>query len=267
MKIRFLFSISLLWVILFGNLHAQRSASSSQDYIPEESLEVQHVFWVGPTLSGMYSLYFGGLSAKYAGGSSPGSTAQIATSSGGFGAAVGGGGVVEYRPLGDVWSVFAMVRADYRYTTSTTASTVSNDIFAINAEFEIITKSWYITVSPSVRYMFGRTGAFAYAGLDFELPVGEQYSGVWQHEYPTGDSVGSEPGSPQTNILFKTTVDLVPRVGFHVGMGHDFLVGLFGYRRQMLTPWFQLSAGTAPVSGASWNGIGLRFGIMWRYGF
>lgn len=267
MSVRFFSVVVALWVVSSGLLHAQRSSSSSQDYIPQDSLEVQHVFWIGPTFSGMFSLYFGELTAKYAGGSSPGSTSQIASTKGGFGAAGGGGGVVEFRPFGDVWSVFAMVCADYRYTTSSTASTVSNDIFAINAEFEIITKSWYISVSPSFRYMFGRTGAFAYAGLDFELPVGEQYSGVWQHEYPTGDSVGSEPGAPQTNILFKSSLKYVPRMGIHVGMGHDFLVGLFGYRRQMLTPWFQISASTAPVSGAGWNGIGLRFGIMWRYGF
>ncbi|MBS1561305.1 MAG: hypothetical protein JSS89_06845 [Bacteroidetes bacterium] len=267
MIVRSILCFAIICASCIVPLHAQRSTGSGHEYIPEDSLEVQHVFWIGPTVSGMVSLYFGGLTAKYAGGSAPGSTAQTATTEGGYGAAGGGGGAFEFRPFGDVWSVFAMVCADYRYTSSTTGSKISNDIFAINAEFEIITKSWYLTVSPSVRYMFGRTGAFVYGGLDFEIPVGEQYSGVWQHEYPTGDSVGTEPGAPQTNILFKTTLDLVPRVGIHVGLGHDFLAGLFGYRRQMLTPWFQLSAGTAPVSGASWNGIGMRFGIMWRYGF
>jgi len=264
---------NVLWcafiICLFSvaDLSAQRGASASQEYIPEDSLEVQHAFWIGPTVSGMLTYCFGDISAKYAGGSAPGSVAQIATANGGYGYAGGGGVAFEYRPFGDTWSLFAMVCADYRYTTSSTSSTVSNDIFAINAEFEIITKSWYITASPSFRYLISRTGAFVYGGLDFEIPVGEQYSGIWQHEYPTGDSVGTEPGAPQTSILFKTQVDLVPRVGIHVGMGHDFLAGLFGYRRQMLTPWFQLSAGTAPVSGSGWNGIGIRFGIMWRYGF
>lgn len=258
-------AVSCLFVlVLLCDLHAQRGGD---EYMPPDSLTVQHEYWIGVAPSAMFSLFFGSLSAKYAGGSAPGSQPQLATTSGGTGLAGGLGVVGEYRPYGDRWSVFAIVGAEYRYASSTTPEPISNGIYAINAQFEIVSKAWYLTVSPSFRYQVGRTGAFVYGGVSAELPVASPSTVLWQHELPTGDTVSSEPSQPATNILFKTNIILRPRFGIHVGVGHDYLVGLFGYRRQLITPFVELSAGTPYVKDETWNSVGIRIGVMWRYGF
>jgi hypothetical protein len=261
--------VVIVWAIVcaaFSSASAQQRMYDLGD-MPEDSLMVQHEFWAGLYANALYQMHFGTLATQYVGGTAPGAQNIAAVTEGGHGYGGGGGIVMEYRPLGSMLALNLRAGAEWRYSTTTTDEPLRNGIYAYNAVYEIQVHAVYFSVAPSVRYQISRTGTFIEGGLDVDIPVKGQEAFLWQHELPTDDPVGEEPGFPQVSIGFRTSVPLAMRVGMHVGVGKDFLVGLFGYRSQLVTPYLSLQVSSGAVTdGSTWNGIVARMGVQWRYG-
>lgn len=259
--------IPLVFALVLGGASVGYAQRGLVDGGTLDSLRLREEWWIGGRVSGMLMTNFGTLTVGYAGGTAPGSKPLQTATSGGSGYGIGAQAVLEYRPHGSLLGAALGIGIDYRHATAESREFVSQGIFAYHARFEAVSDVAYATVSTEARFRIGATGAFILAGLQVDVPVTGDGATLWQHEESTGTAPGETPGAPNTSIKFATTIDYATRLGLNVGVGHDFMVGLFGYRSQLVTPFAILQAAT-PVTSVptSWNGMILRMGIMWRSG-
>lgn len=251
--------------------HAQSFKSGTADELEAsgDSLALREEFWVGVNLSSFYQQNFGSLTVQYVGSEAPGASKLYANTQGGSGYGLGGGPMIEFRPIRSPLAFGLTLMGEWRTFRSESSTPISNDIYAFNAIFETHATAWYATVAPYMRYQLTASGAYVLGGLTVEVPMKVTDAHVWQHELPIeGQAPGVNPGSATTSIRFKTDVDMGIRFGMQFGFGHDFMVGLFGYKNQLISPYFVLQGGTPIVSSPSaLNGLTARMGVLWKYGF
>lgn len=267
-RLRYISLICMLSMTLTGALHAQLVDVESPESAKAAPLITYDDWWIGTQLSYIAQPMFGDLRVNYIGGSAPGSEPISASTQGGWSNGVGFKGIVEWRPQGRIASFVLAVGLDYLSLKSTSENPVANSIYAYNATYEAYSNPLYITLSPGGRMNIGDIGTFVFGAFDLELPISGKKGTLWQVEEPTeGGTPTDQPGYPRTEIRFAAEIPLTLRYGLHIGVGHDFLVGFFGYRRQLIAPYVSLHAGSTMVSGNnSLNGIALRVGVLWRYG-
>lgn len=261
--------MALAGVLLSGSLAAQVFQTGVDDELvmPLDTLERQHEWWLGFSTSVYYAMNFGTLTVDITGGTSPTSPAFTVTPEGGFGFGAGIGPSLEYRPIFSQFGFVLNVNGEWRYAQAETTVPIAADIFAYNAVFEAQSQIFYLATSLSAKAQIGVEGMFAIAGITADLPLATQEDIVWQHEIWNGDPPSNLPGAPQTSIKWKTHVDFAPRVGVQVGIGQDFMVGMFGNRGQLLSPYLVLQGATPTVfEPTMWNSVSVRLGVMWRAG-
>jgi hypothetical protein len=234
---------------------------------PVDTLIRKSEWWLGVHGSAFYSMNFGVLTTNITGGTAPGELPFQITPEGGWGYGIGLGPALEYRPIFSDLGFLLTTNLDYRIQWAQTTDPIKYDILAVNATFEARSIVLYSASTLSAKMQLGVTGAFIMAGLTFDMPLTTIDSYVWQHEVWEGEDVTNEPGHPQTSIKFDNEVQFRPRVGLQFGVGHDFMVGMFGYRGQLITPYATIQAGTPSVwEPTMWNNISLRIGAIWRAG-
>lgn len=229
-----------------------------------DSLVVEEEWWVGGRIYGLLQAQFGQLTVQYVGGTAPGSTQLSTPLTNGDGYGGGIQTVIEYRAPDRPWAFVGGIGAEYHYATATSSQFVNQGIYAYRARFEALSSVFYLSPSFEARLRLGRIGTFAMAGFQVDVPLSGNQASLWQHEELDGTTTG-EPGFPTTSIRFGTTIQYATRVGLTLGVGHDFMVGLYGYRSQIVTPYVTVVVGT-PVTSTptSWNGATVKLGIMWR---
>ena len=224
-------------------------------------------WWLGVNVSSFYAMNFGTLTVGVIGGTAPGSPSLSVQPEGGYGYGIGLGPSLEYRPIFSELGFVFTSNLEWRWSKAETTTPQQIDIFAHNATFESQNTVLYVASTINAKWQVGVTGAFLMAGITLDYPIGSVDSFVWQHEQWDGGPPTNLPGAPQTSIKFATQIDWMPRAGIQVGAGHDFMVGMFGYRGQMITPYIVLSAGTPAVfEPTAWNSASVRVGALWRAG-
>ena len=224
-------------------------------------------WWLGVNASAFYSMNFGTLTTDIIGGTAPGEGAFQITPEGGFGYGIGAGPSLEYRPIFSSLGFVLTTNIDYRMQWAETTTPMGADIFAYNATFQAYSTVLYSATTISAKMQMGVTGSFVMAGITLDLPLATLDSYVWQTEVWEGEPVSDYPGRPMTQIKFNTNVEFQPRIGLQFGVGHDFMVGMFGYRGQLLTPYITLQGGTPTVwEPTMWNSVSLKIGVLWRAG-
>lgn len=252
-----------------NDVHAQLFQTGVDDELryPIDTLLRRHEWWLGFGGSAFYAKNFGTLTVDIIGGTAPGSPTFPVQPSGGYSFGAGIGPVVEYRPLFSQIGFVLSTAVEWRWATAETSTPMKRDIFAYNAVFEAQSQLLYFVTAVSAKAQIGPTGAFLLAGITADIPLKTQESIVWQHELWEGEAPSNLPGAPQTSIKFNSNVDYMPRVGIQIGVGHDFMAGMFGYRGQLITPYFVIQGATPTVmEPTAWNNISARLGVMWRAG-
>lgn len=261
---------SFVFVCATPIVYGQTFSAGSTDEFggTRDSLALRHEWWIGVSGSGFYQQNFGALSVQYVGSEAPGSVRLNAITEGGSGYGAGFGPVVEFRPFRSPVAFGLLVMGEWRTFRSESTTPIENYIYAFNAVYETNASAWYATISPYVRYQINAPGAFLLCGITVDVPLKETDTYVWQHEVPkTGEGPGTVAGRALTSIKFKADLDMRVRFGMQIGFGHDFMVGLFGYKNQLISPYFVLQGGTPIVSSpTALNGISARVGFLWRYG-
>lgn len=236
--------------------------------IPPDTFHVEHEYWIGGYASALLMMNFGDLTVSYRGSMVPGASPESVKTTGGFGYGAALGAVFSYLPRRELYGLSFMAGLDYRWTKSESAVPEHDGINTFNATFETNAKILYLSASLNGLYRVGSRGAYLTIGATVDMPMSGNEIILWQHEQSTGTAPGETPGAPNTSIKYRTTTDFRPRVGLQIGAGHDFLAGLFGYRRQLVTPYVSIQAATPMVSTpTAWNSIAVRLGLMWRTGF
>jgi hypothetical protein len=229
-----------------------------------DSLAVEEEWWLGGRMYGLLQSQFGQLTVQYVGGTAPGATRLSTPLTNGDGYGGGLQVVVEYRAPDRPWAFVAGLGAEYHYATATSEKFVSQGIYAYRARFEAVSSAFYLSPTFEVRHRIGSIGTFAMAGVQVDVPVSDNRAALWQHEELDGTPTG-EPGYPTTSIRYGTTINYATRVGLTLGIGHDFMVGLYGYRSQLITPFASVVIGTpVTTTPTSWNGATFKLGVMWR---
>lgn len=249
--------------------HAQVFQTGVDDELvmPLDTLIRKSEWWLGFNTSAYYAMNFGTLSVNITGGTAPGSPPYIVKPEGGFGFGAGIGPSLEYRPQFSQFGFVFNANAEYRYSQAKTSVPQAFDVFAYNAIYEAQSQVLYLATSLSAKVQLTVVGGFVIAGITADLPLTPQETIVWQHEIWEGEAPTNLPGAPQTSIKWKTNVEYTPRVGLQVGVGQDFMVGMFGYKGQLLTPYFVVQGATPSVfTPTMWNNINARLGVMWRAG-
>lgn len=238
------------------------------DYLGPDSLVVHEWLWLGFRAQVMTTVHFGDLTVEYATGTAPGAEPLAMTTTGGIGYGGGAQAVIEVRPSPTTPIAFLLGGGlDYRYATARASEVVTADIYAYNAIFEAVSKQLYATFTLEGRYNITINGWHLFAGVDAELPISGNRASMWQHEIPTGEKPGEDPGAPNTSIKYKTEIDYSMRIGGHIGFGKDMMVGLFGYRNQLLTPYVAVFAGSPiTTTPTPWNMFNIKAGATWRIG-
>lgn len=267
---KLLFTIVAALILVGGfSVHGQIMQTGATDEVDQtgDSLVLHHEWWLGLNTSAGYGMNFGTLTVPYVGGTSPGSEPIRAATQGGYGYGVGSGLALEYRPYQSPLGFILTAGAEWRWMQSESTQPVRNDIYAYNATFETQSRVIYAVVMLATKVQIFRNGTFLMAGINLDYPMKSLETTMWQHEIPDGKPTNDEPGAPQTSIKFATQIDFRPRLGLHVGIGHDILAGLFGYRSQLITPYVVLQGATPTVSDpTSWTGVNVRLGAIWRFG-
>lgn len=229
-----------------------------------DSLIVSEEWWLGGRLYGTLNQQFGTLTVQYVGGTAPGSTQLSTPLNNGDGYGGGMQAALEYRAPDRPWSFVFAIGAEYQYATSESPAFVNQGVFAYRARFEAVSSQWYLTPAFEARLRLNRIGTYLSGGFQVDLPLAGNASTLWQHEELDGATAG-EPGFPNTSIKYGTTINYSTRVNGTIGIGHDFMVGLYGYNQQLITPYFAVHVGTPITSNpTSWNGASFRIGMMWR---
>jgi hypothetical protein len=253
--------------LVAGPLAVQAQQTKKPDMVVVDSLFVNEVWWLGGRIYGTVMQQFGRLTMSYAGSTAPGATGLKAAMDGGSGYGGGFQAVVEYRAPDRPWTFVGGIGGEYRYATAESSTLVSEGIYAFNARYEGVSSVLYIVPAFEARLRLSKVGAYAMVGVQVDVPVLGEESALWQHEEANTPRPNGEPGFPNTSIKFRSSIEYSTRVGLQLGVGHDFMVGLFGYRKQLITPFASIYVGT-PVTSVptSWNSAMLRVGIMWRKG-
>lgn len=270
MRNRILISVAIAVTILYSQpLAAQIFQGTSNEDISlgSDTLILKEEWWLGFSASGSYNTAFGALTSIYVGGTAPGSQSLYARTDGGFGYGVAFAPCLEYRPYRSSLSAMISLGVDYRHSVSKSTEPISNGIFAHNALYEAQNSVLYGTIGLTAKFAITHFGLFIMAGPTLEIPFSSS-SYIWQHEILKDDqTVGEEPGFPNTSIKFAIRPTWRPRVGMHIGIGKDIIVGLFGYINQVITPYISVQGATPDVSEpTSWNTIIVRGGLSWRIG-
>ena len=235
--------------------------------MPADTLVRKSEWWLGFNTSAYYAMNFGTLSVNILGGTAPGSPPFVVKPQGGYGYGAGIGPSLEYRPLFSDFGFVFNANAEYRYAQATTSVPIAYDVFAYNAIFEAQSQVLYLATSLSAKVQLSIEGAFVIAGITADLPLSPQETIVWQHEKWEGEAPSNLPGAPQTSIKWRTSVAYTPRVGLQFGIGQDFMVGMFGYRGQLLSPYIVIQGATPAVFDPTmWNNVNARLGVIWRAG-
>lgn len=254
-------------VLLCSSARAQQTPVYKGDYLGPDSLVLKEWLWVGFRLQVMTTMHFGDLTLDYATGTAPGSEPLSMRTTGGFGIGGGSMGIVEVRVPNTDLAFVVGGGLDYRYATSRASEIITADIYAYNAIFEAVSKQLYGVFTIEGRYNITMNGWHVFAGIDAEVPISGNRASMWQHEISKGEKPGEEPGAPQTSIKYRTEIDYLMRFGGHIGFGKDLMVGLFGYKNQLLTPYLLLSAGSPIASNPTpWNTLTIKAGATWRIG-
>ncbi|MBC8125407.1 MAG: hypothetical protein H7X70_06700 [Candidatus Kapabacteria bacterium] len=250
-------------------MRAQLIAGSSTEglELPTDTLRLQEEWWLGASFSACYTMGFGTLTMQYLGGTAPDAPPLLARTQGGYGYGLAFAPSLEYRAFRSPLGLMLNLGVDYRFSSSSSTTPISNGIYAYNATFEANSTILYGTVALIAKYSVGSRGFFILGGPFADIPLSTS-SFVWQHEVlPDGTEVGELPGFPNTSIKFRTEPGMRPRVGFQVGFGTDLLTGLFGYTRQLLSPFIIIQGATPVVSDpTAWNSLMIRGGVIWRTG-
>ncbi len=265
-----LFCAVAFWAVIAAvETRAQLIAGSSTEglELPQDTLRLKEEWWLGASFSACYTMGFGTLTMQYLGGTAPDAPSLSAQTQGGYGYGLAFAPSIEYRAFRSPLGLMLNLGVDYRFSSSSSSSPVSNGIYAYNAFFEANSTVLYGTVSLIAKYSVGSRGFFVLGGPFADIPLSTS-SFVWQHEVlPDGSEVGELPGFPNTSIKFKTEPGIRPRVGFQIGFGTDILAGLFGYTKQLVSPYIILQGATPVVSDpTSWNSLMIRGGVIWRMG-
>lgn len=268
MSVRFFHIAALLMaMIVAGPLSGYAQQANKLDAGSADSLFVNETWWLGGRVYGTVMQQFGRLTMSYAGSTAPGATGLKATMDGGSGYGAGFQAVVEYRAPDRPWTFVGGIGGEYRYATAESSTLVSEGIYAFNARYEGVSSVLYIAPAFEARLRLSKVGAYAMIGMQVDIPVLGEESSLWQHEEANTPRPNGEPGFPNTSIKFRLSIDYSTRIGLQLGVGHDFMVGLFGYRKQLITPFASIYVGTPITSNpTSWNNAMLRIGIMWRKG-
>ncbi len=250
--------------------YAQTFNSGTTDDLTgsDDSLALRQEWWIGVNASGFYQQNFGALSVQYVGSEAPGSVRLHANTEGGSGYGAGIGPIAEFRPIRSRLAFGLLLAGEWRTFRSESTTPISNDIYAYNATFETHATAWYATISPFVRYQLNASGAYMLCGITVDVPLKVTDTYVWQHEVPhIGETPGTASGRALTSIKFQTELDMRVRFGMQLGFGHDFMVGLFGYKNQLISPYVVIQGGTPIVSSpTALNGLIARVGVLWKYG-
>lgn len=249
---------------------AQVFQTGGLDYsrAPKDSLRLLHEWWVGADLSGYYAMHYGALTINHIGGEAPGSPFQKTETTGGSGYGFSLAASVEYRPFFEKLGLLGNLGIQWTSASTYNDNVRTGEEFANNATYQANNTVIYANLGINARYMLNPYGLFLIGGFSIDIPVSVAESYIWQIETQTTTNNPEVPGTPNTNIRFSTHPNFSTRVGLNIGAGYDFLAGLFGYRRQLLTPYMMLNASTPAVSEpTSWGNISLRAGVIWRYGF
>lgn len=263
--------LHIILAILMSSMCTAQIMQSGHDelmqLLPEDTLERRHEWWLGVGASFGYSVGFGTLTLDVIGGTAPGQPSFTVTPNGGMGYSAAFATIIEYRPIFSPLGYVYSVGVDLQWMKAETQEPIGQGIYAKNAVFEAQSTVLYLTNTLATKMQLGKDGSFATVGLRFDLPISVVDSYVWQHEVWEGEAPDNLPGSPQTSIKFSTSPSFQPRAGVSIGFGHDFLVGMFGYRGQLLSPYVILQGATPTVSDpTSWNSVSVRLGVMWRGG-
>lgn len=235
--------------------------------MPRDTLIRKSEWWLGFNTSAYYAVNFGTLTVDILGGTAPGSPPFTVKPEGGRGFGAGIGPSLEYRPLFSDIGFVATINAEWRYAEAKTTTPIANDIYAYNAIFEAQSNTLFLAAAFSAKAQLTVEGMFVMAGITADLPLVNSNSIVWQHEIWEGEPPSNLPGAPQTSIKWRTDVPYMPRVGLQIGVGQDFMVGMFGYRGQLLTPYLVIQGASPSVfSPTMWNNINARLGVIWRAG-
>ncbi len=264
-----LFTIGLIIMCSAFTASGQISQTGTDEGLqyPLDTLVRKHEWWLGIGGSAYYAMNYGTLTVDILGGTAPNSPSFTVQPSGGYGYGAGFGPVVEFRPIFSQLGFLLTTNAEWRWATAQTEVPIASDIFAYNAVFEAQSQVLYLATSFSVKAQIGVTGLFAMAGITADVPLSTQETYVWQHEIWEGEPPSNLPGAPQTSIKWQTQVEYSPRLGLQVGIGHDFLAGMFGYREQLVTPYLVIQGATPAVfEPSAWNSISARLGFLWRAG-
>lgn len=257
----------LAFMILMSMTSRGQGMPYTGEFLGPDSLIVNEWLWLGFRAQVMTTVHFGDLTIEYATGTAPGAEPLAMTTTGGIGYGGGAQGVIEIRPIKAPYAFVLGGGLDYRYATSRASEVVTADIYAYNAIFEAVSKQLYATFTLEGRYNVSISGWHVFAGIDAELPISGDRASMWQHEISTGDKPGEDPGAPATSVKYKTEIDYQMRFGGHFGFGKDMMVGLFGYKNQLLTPYLAVFAGSPITSTPTpWNMLNIKAGATWRIG-
>lgn len=261
----------LVSLVLLVSLETQAQIYQSPQHeaygFAEDTLMRKSEWWLGVHGSAFYGMNFGTLTVNMIGGTAPDSPQLQVTPEGGYTYGIGFGPTLEYRPIFSELGFLFTMNMDWRWMQAESSVPIAIDGFAYNATFESQNTVLYAASTISAKWQVGVTGAFLMAGITLDYPLATLESFVWQHEHWDGGPPTNLPGAPQTSIKFATEVEWMPRAGVQFGVGHDFMVGMFGYRGQMITPYLVVNAGTPTVfEPTAWNSASVRIGALWRAG-
>jgi hypothetical protein len=235
---------------------------------PRDSLRLQHEWWVGAQVGGLYGVNYGTLTAVHVGGEAPTSPSLQTATNGGSTYGFVAGGVVEYRPFFDEIGFYLHANALWSYASTVQDIPRTSQEFARNATYETQNSVLYTNIALGCRYQINPYGLFVLGGVTIDVPMQVLDRYIWQHETQQPGQVQPVPGEPTTSIQFDNRIEYRTRLGFQLGVGYDILAGLFGYRRQLVTPYIAVGAATPMVAEpTAWGNITARVGVMWRYGF
>lgn len=117
----------------------------------------------------------------------------------------------------------------------------------------------YISISPSLRYNFGKTGIHLFTGLG--VGFNTHVDSKLRYKFSNTGHIQDDRIMPLNNINI--------RLAYHVGMGWDFFIADINDQiRINVTPFASVHLGTSILSdyGSSWNTITTRAGLAISFG-
>lgn len=234
---------------------------------PREALEMRQEWWVGGTIAGGLHQAFGMLDVVYITSPVPEVPSAHARTEGGWGTSLTVAPAVEYRPYRSSFGILFGAGVEHSRMTSSSTGPISDLPYAYNATFETTVTTMAVVGSVMATWHVGRSGMMVMGGPIIDIPVSTDAS-VWQHEVLADSmSVGDEPGFPETNINYRTSIPRNVRVGVQAGAAINIMAGLFGYTAQLVTPYVVGQIATPLVSSPTvWHATTIRLGVLWRAG-